>query len=231
MIKINKDLSNIARLIADQTRASILLTLMDGRALPAGELAHHANVSAQTASNHLSQLMEGHLISCEIAGRHRYYKIASPHIATVLESLGLLTNSHSPSPQRKLDPELSYARSCYDHLAGQLGVQITSQLLAKNYIELEEAEFSITSQGHSFFKYLNIDTELLLQSRRQFAKPCLDWTERKYHLAGALGAALLCHLLNNKLVARSKQKNRVLILNQKGKSWLDKIFGVNSYRE
>jgi hypothetical protein len=148
-----------------------------------------------------------------------------------LESLGLLTNSHSHSSQRKLDTELSYARSCYDHLAGQLGVQITSQLLAKNYIELGEAEFSLTSEGHSFFKHLNIDTALLLQSQRQFAKPCLDWTERRYHLAGALGAALLSYLLQNKLVTRSKQKNRVLILSQRGKSWLDKIFGVNSYHE
>ncbi|MEM1243365.1 MAG: winged helix-turn-helix domain-containing protein [Pseudomonadota bacterium] len=220
--------SNIANLIGDTTRAKILTTMMDGRAFTAGELAMIANVSPQTASNHLSKLRQAKLILCETGGRHRYYKLASHRVAKVLESLSILTDSPKLSlpNHNKLPREISLARTCYDHLAGRLGVAITAALQSKQYIKLIEKNFIITTKGKQFFAELDIDVTVLTNLRRSFARPCLDWTERKYHLAGSLGKAILDYFLNHRLVMRSTSKPRVIVITTKGKKWLKSYLSI-----
>jgi len=206
----------------------MLTALMQGRSLTAGELALSANISPQTASNHLNKLLKADLILCEAAGRHRYYKLASHQVAQALETLSVLTGSPKTSPPRhdKLPQEIKQARTCYDHLAGQLGVAISKALQTKKYIKLDENQFQITKKGSQFFDNLSIDVAALSQLRRSFARPCLDWTEREYHLAGSLGKALLDYFLDNRLVIRAERKPRVVVLTTKGKSWLHSNLGI-----
>lgn len=224
---LNEEIAHIARLIGDHVRSTILIALMEGRALTAGELAIRANVSAQTASNHLAKLMSANLVVCEPAGRHRYYKLASTQVAHILESLGVLTLSSekiTPPQHQRVDQELCFARTCYDHLAGEVGVKLTKALVKKGLLIEEVGKFLVTDEGGKFFKGLGIDIEHLQGKRRQFAKPCLDWTEREHHIAGSLGAALLDYLLNNRLVIRSKKKHRVVVLTVHGRNWLKNYF-------
>ena len=228
-MSLNKAIAKAAHLIGDKTRVNILVALMEGRALTAGELALRANISPQTASNHLKKLLAAKLIAhVKTPTRYRYYKIASPLVANALESLSLLTDSPKKRPphHEKLDQDICFARTCYDHLAGELGVKVTNALLDKEIIKENQNYFQITPQGYHFFKELNIDCHSLLKQRRQFAKSCLDWTEREYHLAGSLGKALLDHLINQGIVIPSKKKSRVLILTTKGKLWLQNKFNL-----
>lgn len=219
---VNNDIAKIASLIGDETRAAILMTLMAGKAFTAGELAILSNVSAQTASNHLKKLQQARLIICEAAGRHRFYKLASHEVANVLESLGLLISAdiQIPPGHEKLDKDICYARTCYDHLAGELGVKITKGLLENNFISLSDGILIVTDKGYAFFKSLSINLECLKKQKRQFAKACLDFSEREYHLAGSLGAVLLNFMVSNRLVIKSNEKQRVIILTEKGKQWL-----------
>lgn len=221
-MSLENDIAKVANLIGDKTRAKILTALMEGRALTAGELALNANISPQTASNHLNKLLQANLIVCERAGRHRYYKLASYQVAKALESLSILSESKKKSPPRhhKLPQDIKLARTCYDHLAGELGVAILKTLQTKKYVKLSDNQFEVTQKGSHFFKRLSIDINVLTQLRRSFARPCLDWTEREYHLAGSLGKALLDYFLNHRLVIRSKRKPRVIVLTTKGKQWL-----------
>jgi len=227
-MSLHNDIARIANLMGDATRASILIALMDGRALTAGELAIQANISPQTASNHLNKLSQAKLIVCESSGRHRYYKIASPDVAKALESISLLTAAPDLASlhSKKLDKDICFARSCYDHLAGTLGVKITLGLVTKKYLILHSNKFSITNDGKLFFDAMGINCEGLLQSRRKFANPCFDWTERKYHLAGSLGTALLDYFINHRLFMRSKYKPRVILLTSKGRQWLKNTLDI-----
>lgn len=227
-MSLEDDIAKTASLIGDKTRAKILTTLMQGRALTAGELALRAQISPQTASNHLNKLLKANLIVCEAAGRHRYYKLASYQVARALESLSVLTDSSKTSPPRhnQIPQEIKQARTCYDHLAGTLGVAITKALQAKKVIKLTENQFQVTKKGNQFFKSLSIDVETLSQLRRSFARPCLDWTEREHHLAGSLGQALLTYFLDNRLLIRVKRKPRVVVLTTKGKKWLSSHLSV-----
>lgn len=220
---LDRVIANSANLIGDKSRASILVSLMEGKALTAGELAMRANISPQTASNHLKKLMDANLIVHVITTtRYRYYKIASPLVAAALESLSLLSETPKKNtPVHKgLDKELCFARTCYDHLAGELGVKITNCLLSKDFINEKNEDFLVTASGNTFFKSLDIDCNKLTKLRRQLAKPCLDWTERKYHLAGSLGSALLDYFIHHRLVIQSNTKPRVVILTTKGQLWL-----------
>lgn len=221
-MSIDKEIAKIASLIGDNTRSAILIALMEGKALTAGELAFRANISPQTASNHLKKLAEAGLIELiKTPTRYRYYKISSPLVAQSLEALSLLLpDKKRPPRHEKLDQEICFARTCYDHLAGTLGVKITNALQNKKFIHLKNVEFSVTQQGDAFFKKININCAELKKLKRQFAKPCLDWTEREYHLAGSLGSSLLEYLLTNRLLIRSKNKARVIILTEKGRTWL-----------
>jgi hypothetical protein len=146
----------------------------------------------------------------------------------VLESLGVAACPWKiqHQPIEKIDPDICFARSCYDHLAGNIGVNITQALIQKNYIELKDKEFGVTSLGEAFFSHLNINIKDLQQLRRQFSKVCLDWTERKYHLAGSLGAALLDYCIKHRLLFCSKKKERVLVLTTEGKLWFKNNLNV-----
>lgn len=224
-MSLEQEIANVAALIGDKTRAAILIALMAGKALTAGELALRTHISPQTASNHLKKLQEAKLIiRVPTPTRYHYYKIDSPLVAKALESLSLLTPIHKMLPPRhqQLDQSICFARTCYDHLAGTLGVSLCQGLQHKNYIKLQADEFLVTKQGINFFNQLKISCEELKQQRRHFAKPCLDWTEREFHLAGSLGKALLDYFIAHHLLHPSKTKARVMILSEKGRQWLEK---------
>ncbi len=209
---MNESLSNTAQLLGDPGRAAILLRLMGGIALPAGELAATANIAPQTASEHLAKLVKGRLLSVERQGRHRYYRLAGAEIADAVEALLVLTaRPHSERPRANangngnssaLTPAhgtIEHARTCYGHLAGWLGVRITQSLLERNYLQEANAKsYAVTPQGREFFASLNIKLPPLNSSsaatkksaQQKLARRCLDWTERRHHLAGTLGCAL-----------------------------------------
>lgn len=189
-MKEGPDIARVAALIGDPARANMLSALMDGRALTASELAGVAGVGAPTASGHLKQLQEGRLVEATKQGRHRYYALAGRHVAEVLEALmglaGMGTGRRVRTGPR--EPQLRKARICYDHLAGELGVQMHDALVAKGVLEGEDLE--VTEDGHSFFAVFGVESRALEGRRRVLCRPCLDWSMRRNHLAGALGAAL-----------------------------------------
>jgi DNA-binding transcriptional ArsR family regulator len=188
----------VGALIGDPARAAILAALFDGRALPASELAFRAGVSPQSASAHLAKLVEGGLLEVTSSGRHRLFRIASADVARALEALTAIARpakivalSQSTAMER-----LREARSCYDHLAGRLGVAITEALLENGAIRTAGDAFDVAERGDAFFSELGIDITRARNARRSFARYCTDWTERRPHLAGSLGAALFEHFLD-----------------------------------
>lgn len=219
---MNSSIAKIAKLIGDSSRASILTALMSGQALTAGELAGYANISAQTASNHLNKLLKAKLIKCEAFGRHRYYSLSHTDVAAILEKLSLLSPGKICT-HNAVDAALKKARTCYDHLAGDLGVSLTDKFLQTRFLTLDNDSFHITPKGRKFFLSLNIDCDALQKQKRHFAKPCLDFTERRYHMAGSLANALLEYCLQQRLVIRSKKINRALIITSKGTLWFNRL--------
>jgi DNA-binding transcriptional ArsR family regulator len=191
---MNETLSTTANLLGDPGRAAILLRLMSGIALPAGELAMSANVSPQTASEHLAKLLQGRLLSVERQGRHRYYRLASSQVADALESLLVLS-----APQRHPDAKaakantgtLEHARTCYGHLAGWLGVRIAESLQERAFIEEHNAKtYAVTPSGREWFEALRIKVPAPMIAQKNLVRRCLDWTERRHHIAGTLGCAM-----------------------------------------
>ncbi|MFZ9036233.1 MAG: ArsR/SmtB family transcription factor [Francisellaceae bacterium] len=226
MSLLEENIANIANLIGDKTRSRILVDLVAGKALTAGELALRATISAQTASNHLKKLDEAGLLICEAVGRHRYYKLASTDVAAAIEALSLLGDSpkHSRPPRHeKLDKEICFARSCYDHLAGTLAIELKNSLITSGCIEYVENRFRVTNKGLVFFKRMDIDVNALMKKKRPLARACLDWTERQHHIAGSLGSELLSYLLDQRLIIRAKSKPRVVILTEKGRQWMRQL--------
>lgn len=182
-----------ANLIAEPTRAVMLLKLLSGKALPAGELAAAANVSAQTASGHLAKLLQADFLRVETQGRHRYYCLAGTEVADVLEAMLVLVPGARKKRRSEARPgmgTLAYARTCYSHLAGWLGVQIADCLQNEGYLRAEQSKcFVITAKGRSWFTNLGVDIS------NAHARQCLDWTERRPHLAGPLGVAFYRRIL------------------------------------
>jgi DNA-binding transcriptional ArsR family regulator len=203
-----------AALIGDPVRAGILTVLFDGRAQPATALAYAARVSAQCASNHLAKLVDGGLLTVEREGRHRYYRLSTPQVATALEALSCLA-----PPVRALDAPLTaqgrtlrFARCCYDHLAGQLGVAVTARLEDRGYVTVVDRDsklYALSAEGRRWFAGLGIDVDSLKPTRMGLARRCLDWTERRHHLAGPLGAALLARLLALGWLCRDRRTRAV----------------------
>jgi DNA-binding transcriptional ArsR family regulator len=186
---LDPDIVATAALIADPSRAHMLEALADGSARPAGELACIAGVSPQTASSHLNKLSDGRLVLREVQGRHRYYRL-EPRIAELLEGLASCapaSRALTPSQARRGDT-LRFARTCYGHLAGKLGVAITDALCARGILVSSDVEYGVTAAGTDWFGGLGIDVGSL--RRRPRSRRCLDWSERRHHLAGALGVAL-----------------------------------------
>src|ERR1700761_1301502 len=187
-------ISSLEYLLADPGRSAMLLALLEGRALPAGELARAATVSAQSASAHLAKLSKGGLITMQRDGRCRYYKLAGPRVANALEALGAISTVHPAAKyiRSRADESMLLARSCYDHLAGRVGVALTETMQKQRILVVEgERDYRVTARGEEWLAELGIAVEGLRQSKRNLARRCLDWTERRPHVGGALGAALL----------------------------------------
>ena len=221
-------IATVAELMGDPGRSSILLTLIDGSSRPAGELAILAGLSAQSASGHLSKLVDGGLLTVQGIGRHRYYKLASADIAHALESLGAIATvparKHAPQSPEKL--ALYTARTCYDHLAGRIAVELAKVLMDAGTLTLSgDKEYILGKKGATLFVGLGIDVAELSTTRRCFARQCIDWTERKPHLAGALGAALCSRLLTLGWFAR-RPGTRVLRVTPRGTRELHDRFGI-----
>jgi DNA-binding transcriptional ArsR family regulator len=180
-----------AALMGDPARANILAALLDGRAWTAKELAGAAGVSAQTASGHLARLTAGRLLTVVAQGRHRYFRLASPSVAHAIEALMVLSGEATPRhrPKTRLSAELAAARTCYDHLAGSLGVGIHDALVSRGTLVVAGDGYEASPAGREFFAAMGIDTDAVRSEHRCFARPCLDWSERRTHLAGALATA------------------------------------------
>jgi DNA-binding transcriptional ArsR family regulator len=225
-------LATVAELIGEPARAAMLIALLDGRALPAGELALISGISAQSASGHLSKLLDGGLLAVQNEGRHRYFKIASAEVGHAIEALGAIsTNPRNATPLhlRELNP-LQNARTCYDHLAGRLAVELTGALERSKVIRPSgERDYELGRDAQKFFGELGINVEALRGTRRCFARRCLDWTERKPHLAGALGAVLCARVLALGWVVRLP-KTRALRITERGERELRTRFTISCFR-
>jgi DNA-binding transcriptional ArsR family regulator len=212
-------ISSLGHLLADPGRTAILLALLEGRSLPAGELAKAACVSAQSASAHLAKLGRGGLITMQRLGRHRYYKLTGQRVANALEALGAISTVRPAGEYAaaKADQSMMIARSCYDHLAGRVGVALTETIERQRVIVAEgERDYRVTASGTEWLNRLGIGMEALERSRRNLARKCLDWTERRPHVGGALGAALMEHFLCEGWLARNRG-SRALRVTEKGR--------------
>lgn len=218
---------NITSLIGDPIRSIVLWTLLDGRAYTATELAISANTSPQNISMHLGKLVQADLLTVESQGRHRYYRFARQEVAYAVEALASLIPHKKEVKETAADTtDVKYCRTCYDHLAGKVGVLITEKLISQKIIELQNKNYTLTARGNEFFKDFGIELSGLENKRRILAKPCLDWSERKYHLAGSLGAALLDKMLHADWLRR-KNNSRAIIITSKGQSELYMQFKVS----
>ncbi|MCG5218152.1 winged helix-turn-helix domain-containing protein [Streptosporangium sp. KLBMP 9127] len=213
------DITQAAALMADPTRAAMLTSLLDGRALAAGELARLAGVSAATASAHLARLLDGCLVTVVRQGRHRYYRLTGHEVAHALESLARISprpavRSLKGARQARL---LREARTCYDHLAGQAGVELLDRLVGGKCLVEAADGYEVGEKGERILAELGVDLAAVRGARRRFAIPCLDWTERRPHLGGALGAALTERLMERGWFERGTTR-RALTLTEHGRS-------------
>ena len=208
------DLAGLAALIGDPARARILTALMSGTALTATELALEAGVAPSTASAHLAKLTGARIVEMEKQGRHRYFRLADADIAEVLEELTGLAAQLPRKRPGPADPALRHARVCYDHLAGERGVWLLDTLRTRNVLTGRDG-CSVSPDGEAFFTRLGIDLDALSKSRRTLCRPCLDWSERRHHLGGALGAALLDRIFALRW-ARREPDSRVVVFSKEG---------------
>jgi DNA-binding transcriptional ArsR family regulator len=217
----------VAALLGDPTRATMLDALMDGRARPAGELARRAGIAPSTASEHLARLVAGRLLVVEPRGRERRYRLASAEVAEVLEALSRLGSEAPASSLRAASRSeaLRAARTCYDHLAGRLGVAVTEGLVAREVLLVRDGSFELTEDGEVFLVELGVDVAGARARTRVFARACLDWSERRPHLAGALGAALADAALDHGWVRR-RPNDRALSVTPDGNEALRGLLGV-----
>jgi DNA-binding transcriptional ArsR family regulator len=226
--------ASIASLAGDPARAGMLHALMDGRALTASELARAAGVTAQTASGHLARMTAAGLLSVEKQGRHRYHRLASPAVAHMMESIMQVASAVDP-PRPRLtvgprDAALRAARTCYDHLAGRLGVALADAMAERGYADLAGDGGIVTDAGLAFLGQIGVDIEALTarstrRGARIMCRPCLDWSERRPHLAGAVGAAL-CALRFEKSWIRRIEGTRAVAITPRGARVFRDTFGA-----
>jgi DNA-binding transcriptional ArsR family regulator len=226
-MKLGPNIVGIAALIGDRARADILTVLLSGKALTAMELADAANVTKQTASSHLAKLMDRQLLVQEKQGRHRYFRLANEDVAQLLESLmgvaqrvGETRLKTGPS-----EPALRRARVCYDHLAGDVGVQLLESMQQQRLLNVVGEGMELTPRGNEFCNELGIDIESLRKLRRPLCRACLDWSVRRYHLAGSLGAALLERFVAGGW-AKHLRNSRVVTLTAAGERALRRYFAL-----
>jgi DNA-binding transcriptional ArsR family regulator len=221
-------IAETASLFADPTRVAILVALLDGRSLPASELAFRARVSAPAASMHLGKLLDGRLVTMSRFGRHRYYSLAGPDVAAALEVMGTLCNALRPlqPPADGSIVPIRMARTCYDHLAGKVGVQICESLQERKLLAPVDDSFRVTPRGERWFEDLGIDLNGLRANRkRPLVRKCLDWTERKFHVAGTAGAALL-DLFRKRDWIKQEVGSRVVTITGNGRMAFKAHFGI-----
>lgn len=211
--------------MGEPARAAMLVELMAGRALTAGELARVANVTPPTASAHLARMVEAGLLAVDRQGRHRYHRLATPEVARIVESFMQLAATADRPDRRSLtvgprDESLRIARTCYDHIAGRLGVAIADRLVDDGAVELEDGVGFLTARGETLMHRLGVDALLAdprhARSRRPLCRACIDWSERRPHLAGRLGSAILDHWLDRDWVRRASTR-RVLTVTPAGR--------------
>jgi DNA-binding transcriptional ArsR family regulator len=244
------DIAPVAALLADRARAVMLTVLLDGRPLSAGELAKAAGVSAATASSHLGKLLDGELVSVVKQGRHRYYRLKGAEVAGVIEALSVISPSVQVRSlrQSRQAAALGQARTCYDHLAGRAGVALFDAMISGGLIEPPSSEeppssdehrssdeppsagdparsaYEVTRKGEERLAEIGVDVQVVRASRRRFAGHCLDWTERRPHLNGALGAAVTARMIELTWFERGASR-RSLVLTETGLAGLANVFG------
>ncbi len=218
----HSDFSQLGALIADPARARMLSALLQGEALTATELALEAGVSPSTASSHLTRLVSGGVIAVERQGRHRYFRLFDHEIATLLEQLHVIASRGSSMRRGPSDPALRIARVCYDHLAGERGVWLLDRLRAAKFLTGRDG-CALSAEGEAFFIRMGIDVEELSNARRTFARTCLDWSERRHHLGGALGAAILDRIFALRW-ARRDRMSRAISFSPHGERALRQLF-------
>ncbi len=203
-------IARIGALIGNPARANVLIALMDGREMTASELAVAAGLSPQTTSGHLAQLTDARLLSRQKQGRYRYYRLASARVGGMVEAVMALEADGAGllAPQWKGAEALRNARTCYDHLAGRLGVALADALIKQGHVLLGEDGGEVTARGTGFFAQFGIDLSLIDPRRRAFCRPCLDWSERRHHIAGAVGAALAARCFELGWVERMRDSRR-----------------------
>jgi DNA-binding transcriptional ArsR family regulator len=225
-------IAEIAGLVGEPARANMLSALVDGRALTASELAYAARVTPQTASTHLGKLTEAGLIVPLKDGRHRYFRLASPKVVDMLDGILAVAIDNRPRyrPLSRQARELCAARICYDHLAGRLSVDLTNFFTAHEYIVLGDETAEITQAGTRFLSEFGIDLLALSSTRRHFCRLCLDWTERRPHIAGAVGAALTKRFFDLGWTERMKH-SRAVIVTASGRRGFLETFGIGACTE
>jgi DNA-binding transcriptional ArsR family regulator len=227
-------LASIAALIGEPARAAILVTLMDGRALTAGELGEAAGIAPPTASGHLARMLDAGLLALERQGRHRYYRLASQSVAGLLESMMSLTGELGAAAGRcrpvrtgPRDQALRRARLCYDHLAGEIAVGIAASMIARGELEFDADGGALTGRGMDFLASLGVDLDASAPgaSRRTFCRPCLDWSERRPHVAGTVGRALHACFLGKGWL-RHPGTGRAVLITPPGQAAFERHFGL-----
>lgn len=218
------DLASVAALVGDPTRAIMLTTLMDGRAHTATELALQAGVTPSTASSHLARLTAGGLLSIARQGRHRYFRIPGPEVAAAIEGLmNLAPRRDAPAPRASpADEAMRRARVCYDHLAGEAGVRLLQRMRERGYVSGSDDVMGLTADGEAWCERVGIGLDPLRARRRRLCRSCLDWSERRTHLAGAVGAALFDRLLALRY-ARRTPGSRTVLLSPRGDAFVEHL--------
>jgi DNA-binding transcriptional ArsR family regulator len=224
---VDADIAAVGALVGDRARASMLRALMGGDAVSAGELARQAGVTPSGATAHLRRLRDGGLVTDETVGRQRVFRLAGPDVAEALEMLSLVA---PPLPARGLRESrtaaaLKHARTCYDHLAGELGVAVTGAFVDREVLAPEDGRFAVTDAGRLWLGDLGIDVDALERKPRSFARSCLDWSERRPHLAGSLGAGVATAFFARGWVRR-RPGGRAIAVTAAGAEWLEDTLGV-----
>lgn len=217
-------LSAVAGAIADPARARMLCVLLDGRARTATELAAAADIGASTASSHFQRLREQGLVEMAVQGKHRYYRLANSEVGHALEALLVVAGAERVPFKPNTPSALREARTCYDHMAGTLAVRIHDAMLARQWLAAEGRDYILTPLGEAALAQIGVDVARARQRRRRFACACLDWSERRSHLGGALGAALLDALAQRGWVSKDLD-SRALSVTKKGERQFPAFFG------
>jgi DNA-binding transcriptional ArsR family regulator len=221
-------IAEVAALVGDPARANILCALLGGRAVTAAELAFAAHVSPPTASEHLAKLLSARLVVVTKQGRHRYYQLAGPHVGQMLESIMnvALVGPQRFQPRSKADEVMRRARTCYDHLAGALGVAIADRLIERAFVILGDEAGEVTADGAGFLAKIGVDLTAARTKRRVFCRPCLDWTERRPHIGGAVGAAIASRCFELGWIERVDD-SRALTITAAGRRELMSVLGLS----